>query len=75
MKSGVTLLCNLSIDECYVFILFLPPDIPLFLLNFNQDTKWPFIFFFSSLCMNSNYLIFVFEFHKCLLLNPLQLSV
>ena len=46
MKSGVTLLCNLSIDECYVFILFLPPDIPLFLLNFNQDTKWPFIFFF-----------------------------
>ena len=44
MKRGVKLLCNLSIgDECYVFILFLPPDIPLFLLNFNQDTKWPFI--------------------------------
>ena len=76
MKSGVTLFCNLRIgDECYVFLLFLPADIPLFLLNFNQDTKWPFISVFFSICMNSNYLIFVFKFNKCLLLNPLQLSV
>lgn len=76
MKSGVTWLCNLSIgDECYVFLLFLPADIPLFLLNFNQDTKWPFISVFFPACMNSNDLIFVFKFNKCLLLNPLQLSV